>query len=275
MWDARGIGPRVMLRTAEELSQRILKLYASVVDVASNHVRYNALRSSPHFQQYLAAACKLRYFNPALLPESHRKAFFLNVYNSLIIHALAVMSPPRTKFERISLFNTAAYNIGGRVYSLNMIEHGILRANHPGAGPFALRVFAHNDPRLQCALSRVDPRIHFALNCGARSCPAVRFYNPHNLDATLHTATTTYLQDVDVDLQLRTVTLPKLFQWYKRDFSPDASQHQLVEWTLQYLSPEKRTQVESLLQDNKQRSLPLKLLFADYDWSLNDTSPAT
>ena len=28
---------------------------------------------------------------------------------------------------------------------------------------------------------KVDPRIHFALNCGARSCPPIRIYNSKNL----------------------------------------------------------------------------------------------
>ena len=44
---------------------------------------------------------------------------------------------------------------------------------HPSAGK---PEFASSDPRHQVALSSLDPRIHFALNCGARSCPPICVY---------------------------------------------------------------------------------------------------
>ena len=55
------------------------------------------------------------------------------------------------------------------------MEHGVLRANkgHPASGE---PEFAASDPRHSVSLSVVDPRIHFALNCGARSCPPIRVY---------------------------------------------------------------------------------------------------
>lgn len=59
------------------------------------------------------------------------------------------------------------YNIGGRVYSLDDLEHGLLRGNkpHPSTGKTA---FHQGDPRLQFVISELDPRIHFALVCGAK-----------------------------------------------------------------------------------------------------------
>ena len=60
-----------------------------------------------------------------------------------------------------------AYNIGGLVYNLDEIEHGVLRRNkgHPNAGK---QEFPDDDPRAKVSLTSLDPRIHFALNCGAR-----------------------------------------------------------------------------------------------------------
>lgn len=271
LWTAGGVGPELMLRTAEELSERILMLYGRAVDHSSN-VDYSALVHADDFHQYLVSARKLRYFDPLLLNEVERKAFFLNVYNSLMIHAIAVMSKPRTMFERVSLYNTAAYNIGGRAYSLNMIEHGVLRSNRPGNGPFAQAPFADSDARKQCVLPRVDPRIHFALNCGARSCPAVRFYEADNLDRTLDAATRVYLQEMEVDSEKRVITLPKLLQWYKADFSKEGDVDSLIKWTLQYLDDDKRKAVSGLLEEKERGDGLFRIVYSGYDWTVNDAT---
>lgn len=272
LWTAGGVGPDLMLRKGEELSERIITLYGRAVDPATSNVNYSSLVHSKDFTQYLESARKLRYFDPLLLTDEERKAFFLNVYNSLMIHAIAVMSKPRTMFERIQLYNTAAYDIGGRSYSLNMIEHGVLRANRPGSGPFAQVPFAGSDARKMCALPVVDPRIHFALNCGARSCPAVRFYEAKTIDSALDSATHVYLQDMGVDPATRTVTLSKIMLWYQADFSDDGSLDSLLHWTMPYLDAEKRQNLTKLLDSKRQEKASFKVVYADYDWTINDSS---
>ena len=91
-----------------------------------------------------------------------------------------------------------AYKIGGQVFNLDEIEHGVLRSNrgknwyfikffennylswpgHPSAGK---PEFSDSDPRHKMALTSLDPRIHFALNCGASSCPPIRIYTEDRL----------------------------------------------------------------------------------------------
>lgn len=272
LWTAGGVGPELMLRTAEELSERIVRMYRRAVHPVTSDVDYSSLVHSPDFHDYLVAAKKLRYFDPLLLNETERLAFFLNVYNSLMIHAIAVVSKPVTKFDRISMYNSASYNIGGRPYSLNMIEHGVLRGNRPGCGPFAQAQFADSDARKLCMLTRVDPRIHFALNCGAKSCPAVRFYEADTLNQKLDSATRAYLQDMDVDMEKRVVTLPKLLQWYKADFSESGNVDELILWTMPYLDSEKREAAKALLREKEQGEQSFKVVYAGYDWTVNDTS---
>jgi hypothetical protein len=108
-------------------------------------------------------------------------------YNCLVIHAKLMQSTiviSGSFFHSVAcaqhsprLSSTEAsrsYSVGGRVFSLDDIEHGILRCNkiHPTSG---LVAFRSDDARLPFALpAPLDPRIHFALNCGARSCPAIR-----------------------------------------------------------------------------------------------------
>jgi len=64
-----------------------------------------------------------------------------------------------------------------------------------------------------------DPRIHFALNCGASSCPAIAFYSAEHLDQQLDAATDLYLStEVDHDMITGTCKIPALFGWFKGDF---------------------------------------------------------
>lgn len=272
LWTAGGVGPELMLRTAEELSERIVQLYRKAVDPVTSNVDYSSLVHSPDFHDYLVAARKLRYFDPLLLNEKERKAFFLNVYNSLMIHAIAVVSKPISKFDRVSMYNSASYDIGGRPYSLNMIEHGVLRGNRPGCGPFAQAPFTEHDARKQCIQTIVDPRIHFALNCGAKSCPAVRFYEAETLDHTLDAATRIYLQSMDVDTLKRVVTLPKLLQWYKTDFSESGNVDDLLIWTLPYVDVETRKVLQGFLHEKQNGTNSFKVVYAGYDWTVNDSS---
>ena len=83
--------------------------------------------------------------------------------------------------------------VGGQGYSLDAIEHGVLRLN--ARPPYRLRrPFAAGDPRRGAAPSRLDPRIHFALNCGARSCPPIRAYGAAELDPELERTTSGYMR---------------------------------------------------------------------------------
>lgn len=40
---------------------------------------------------------------------------------------------------------------------------------------------------------QVDPRIHFALNCGARSCPPVKLFTPQGLNGELQAAAAAFV----------------------------------------------------------------------------------
>jgi len=94
----------------------------------------------------------------------------------------------RDLVNRFSFYNHYKYNVGGMNFSLDDIEHGVLRGNvsliKSMLGIKGYR-FDINDPRQKLANSgskidgkfiegRKEPRIHFALNCGAKSCPPIR-----------------------------------------------------------------------------------------------------
>ena len=60
-----------------------------------------------------------------------------------------------------------AYKIDEFLFSLDDIEHGVLRSNrlHPTK---KMQFFSPDDPRIKFCVKKFDPRIHFALNCGAK-----------------------------------------------------------------------------------------------------------
>jgi hypothetical protein len=167
----------------------------------------------------------LHYVDPAALGgDDWRIAFWLNVYNALFLHEMLLRPRSGNLLRHALLFSRAAYRVGGAVYSLNVIEHGVLRRN--ARPPVALRrPLRLGDPRQAAAPSRLDPRIHFALNCGARSCPPIRFYDDAGLDAQLRLATRSYLEgEVRFDPNRRVLTLPRLMRFYRSDFGDREAQ---------------------------------------------------
>eukprot|EP00966_Prymnesium_polylepis_P276217 6381421-Prymnesium_polylepis.1 len=85
----------------------------------------------------------------------------------------------------------AVYKLAGLRFSLDDIEHGILRCNTPPPGADAPPFSAADDARAPLALQQLDPRVHFALNCGARSCPPIKVFSAGRIDEELGLAART------------------------------------------------------------------------------------
>ena len=154
----------------------------------------------------------------ALAGDPARIAFWVNVYNALFLHATSERPLRLHLGLHTRLFRTAAYRVGAHEYALDTIEHALLRRNRR-AYRRRKPVLGDDDDRLRAAPAHVDPRIHFALNCGARSCPPIRAYEAASLDAQLRLATESYLvAEVDVDRPHGRVRLPGLMRLYGEDF---------------------------------------------------------
>ena len=64
-------------------------------------------------------------------------------------------------------------------------------------------------------------RIHFALNCGARSCPPIRVYDAAKLDRQLDTAAKSFVSQEAEVAEGGVAKVSKIFMWYKGDFGED------------------------------------------------------
>jgi Protein of unknown function, DUF547 len=159
------------------------------------------------------------------------------------------------------LYASASYNIGGEVYSLNDIENGLLRGNRLSAVPYTRPPFAVTDAAKINLMLKCDPRIHFALNCGAVSCPPIAVYEAESLEDQLDTATSGFLEgNTAIDSDNNTISLSMLFEWYKEDFG--SASDNIINW-IKDNSPQKLK--ESVAQLTKPT-----LKFSTYNWDLND-----
>ena len=147
-------------------------------------------------------------------------AFWINVYNGYTQHYLKT-DPSTYLADRSRHFGLARLQIAGTAVSLEDIEHGVLRR---GATIWTLGHWRWLSIRSafvrRFAVDAVDFRIHFALNCGALSCPPVMPYLVESLDAQLDAMTRFYLaQQVRYDAVADTVAVPALLRWFSADFA--------------------------------------------------------
>lgn len=144
-------------------------------------------------------------------------AFWLNLYNAFVQQHLD--DDPSLFEHRRRFFGERRIEIAGTKLSLDDIEHGLLRSSKWKYGlGYVPRPFP-------CAFERtyrlpdVDPRIHFALNCGAESCPPITAYSADALDSELDTSTRSFLrQSSTYNRSPNELRVIRLFLYYRGDF---------------------------------------------------------
>lgn len=148
--------------------------------------------------------------------REERLAFWINAYNRLVGEGIAALGIRQSVWEVPDFFRRIGYRIGDLSFNADEIEHGLLRGNRPS--PISGVVpFREGDPRGEYVITPMDPRIHFALTCGARSCPPVRRYHPEQLDEELDAAARTFVNR-EVRLEAGRLTASELFKWFREDF---------------------------------------------------------
>lgn len=261
-------------QVAELLRKSITALYGEFVTVDGAGVDYSALRASQEFKAYVALSAQLTQVDPLTMDRNERLSFFINVYNSLTIHAVAQLGAPADLLSRLRLYAEASYRIGAHTYSLNDIENGVLRGNRspPTINPLPKKPFGPADPRAALACKEVDARIHFALNCAARGCPPIRFYKPDNVLEKLDLAARAFCGSVSVKAAPEPkVILSQIFEWYAPDFAPPgvkASAATTLEYILPFLETQQQATLQGILKD-RPKGLKGVVTFAPYDWGLN------
>ncbi|HEU4367193.1 MAG TPA: DUF547 domain-containing protein [Methylomirabilota bacterium] len=201
---------------AERLQAAMLAALGAHLD-AEGCVDYDRLAASAEFAAAAAAAHALGGARLAALADrSVRLAFWINVYNALVFHGIVALGVRRSVRRVWNFFGRVRYGIGGLAFSLDDIEHGLLRGNRRRKLP-PLRPFGAGDPRLALAVTPPDPRYHFAVSCGAASCPPIGVYRAAAIDAQLDLATRNFVNQA-VALVDGRLACSRIFEWYREDF---------------------------------------------------------
>ena len=188
----------------------------------------------------------------------------MNLYNMMVKHAFAKVGRPETTLKRDAFFSNVSYNIGGLVYSLNDIENGVLRGNKRPPGFHLTKPFGSGDLRLASVLAVAEPRIHFALNCGAKSCPPVKKYTAQNVREELRVVALAFCEEdsnVHIDLETKTLSTSRIFYWYANDFG-GSTDDVLARIGKSWLRAERKVMWEELLKTGRYRHRKLH-----YDWT--------
>jgi hypothetical protein len=164
-----------------------------------------------------------------------RLAHMVNAYNALSMYNVIASGIPASHagFSKVSFFLLRKFDIGGQLMSLYAFENDIIR-------------------------KLGDPRIHFALNCSAVSCPVLprTAFSPDNLNQELDREARAFFarpENVRVDDAKRTVYFNEILKFYTEDFTP-AHASSLIAYAQRYL----------------ERTLPAdyQVDFIPYDWTV-------
>ena len=186
-------------------------------------------------------------------------SFWINVFNAGVLRdspELEFADGPR---DVQAFFEQPRLKVGGHAFSLDDVQHGLLRGNVARHGKLRAPM-SRDDPRLAFMPIAFDERMHFALYSAARSSPPLRAFDGGNLDKQLEKATTEHLRrTVRVEQEGAVVVLPKIFDWYAKDFGGERG---ALEFALARLDDASVDAVD-------RRQGRVKVQHAEYDWALN------
>ncbi|WP_420460464.1 DUF547 domain-containing protein [Neolewinella sp.] len=124
-------------------------------------------------------------------------AYWINTYNAYTIKLILDNWPLESIRDINEPWDKKWIALAGKTYSLNQIEHEIIRPTYR------------------------EPRIHFALVCAARSCPPLpnQAFTAQNLNELLDQRARGFINDEALNVtQEEVVRVSPIFDWYGQDF---------------------------------------------------------
>lgn len=79
--------------------------------------------------RYLRLVEELQRVDLHDMSREEKLAFFINLYNMMVIHAIIFFGHPAGPLDRGRFFGDFRYVVGGSPFSLSAIQNGILRGN--------------------------------------------------------------------------------------------------------------------------------------------------
>ena len=207
-------------------------------------------------QEYLMNLSEIQKVDFDGWGEGTRLAFLINAYNAWTIELVLTRYPNLRSIRQIGLLPISAWRkdiveLFDTKYSLDEVEHGMIRAEG-----------IYN-----------EPRIHFAVNCAAIGCPALRpeAFVGEKLEEQLEESTKLFLADKTRNYSDGgKLYISSVFDWYGEDFEKGWQGINSVAQFLYLYAEELRLDEE---MKEKLFTNQLELHYLKYDWNLNRTAP--
>jgi hypothetical protein len=155
-------------------------------------------------------------------------AYWINLYNALTIDLLLNYYPVQSITKINKAWDTKIVTIDSQDYTLNDIENQVIRPTFN------------------------EPRIHFAVNCGAKSCPKLlnEAFVAEKLESQLEKQTSAFINNSSQNvITAGNAQISKIFEWYSSDFG------NIVSFLNKY--------------SMKKINTDAKIGYLEYEWALN------
>lgn len=167
--------------------------------------------------------------------DNTEMAFWINAYNAYTIKIILSNYPLKSitniKEDGKTAWKIPFVKVGGKTYTLDHIEHEILRKKFK------------------------DPRIHVGVNCASGSCPKLAnfAFTAENIDTALESLMKEFINDTTRNkLKKNSIQISEIFNWFKGDFTANGS---VIDYINKY--------------SNVKISKKAKVKYLPYDWNLN------
>ncbi len=203
-----------------------------------NKIRYSAV-SEDDAAALNAYIKSLEAVKIEQLASDEQLAFWINLYNAATIRLILENYPLDSIQDIDDPWDTPVTTVSGRAFTLNEIEHGVIRP-----------VFKDN-------------RIHYAVNCASIGCPnlSIKAYTGENVDTMLDDAARAYVMHPrGVRTDGRRVIASKIYGWYQEDFGENSAA--VLDHIRQYAEGDKLDALKGKRRINRY----------EYDWALNEAA---
>lgn len=223
---------------------RWLKKYVAVNGAATT-VDYKGAKADPTaLKAYTQSLQEVTAQQYKTFEDKEKMAFVINAYNAFTVNLIVDSYPVKSIKDLGGIFTSPwkkrFFRFLGEEQHLDYLEHSLLRKDWQ------------------------EPRIHFAVNCASKGCPALRneAFVASKLEMQLEAAAKTFLGDTSrnrYDAAQNTLWLSKIFDWYGEDFVKKAGSVQAF--------------VSTRMPGDAAKLAKAKVEFSAYDWNLNETLP--
>jgi len=211
-------------------------------------VNYQAWHKSKTDQQslnnYLSHLSKANPSRPST--PAAKLAFWINAYNAVTIKGILREYPTTSirnhtaKLFGYNIWDDLLLQVGDQTYSLNQMEHEVLR-------------------------KMGEPRVHFAIVCASIGCPPLlnQAYSAENIENQLTFNTKRFFADREkfrYQTNRNSIEVSPILKWFAEDFGTDQAAQ------LRTIAPYLPDQPAQKLAANGKATVS----YLSYDWDLND-----